>query len=323
VSRKIAYGIILLLTFTVCCIVLTAEPASAWSNGGYSTDPSHPAYGTHDWIAQHALDNLPTVEKQYLLNNLNVYLCGTELPDNGQAPDGIGDTGKHHFYFYANGTVQDDASATRAAQMYQTALTYLKAKDYSDAAKAAGTMSHYVVDIGVWAHVMGASTDWGSETGNNHANYEEYVNRRTSSYKDEFNKYLSYDGALSVISAYDATEELANDTTFDNGQAYNCTWMNQNYGTANPAYWDRAGESLNLAVNYLTDILHTLYLDANPSATPTPSPSPTVSPTPSVPEFPPAIMIPLLIASIFTIVALKQKRKGRDGCCVNLMIAIN
>lgn len=31
-------------------------PGAAWSNGGYSSDPTHPDYGTHDWIAQHALD---------------------------------------------------------------------------------------------------------------------------------------------------------------------------------------------------------------------------------------------------------------------------
>jgi hypothetical protein len=309
VSRKTKYRISLPLAFMICCIVLSAKPASAWSNGGFSTDPSHPAYGTHDWIAQHALDNLPTVEKQYLLDNLNVYLYGTELPDNGQAPDGIGDTAKHHFYFYAIGSVQDDVSGTRAAQVYQTALAYLKVKDYPDAAKTAGIMSHYIVDVGVWAHVMGAGTDWGSEPSSNHADYEEYVDRRTSSYTDQFNKYLSYDGTLSVVSAYDATKDLANNTTFDKGQAYNCTWMNQNYGTGNPAYWNRAGESLNLAVNYLTDVLHTLYTDANPAAAPTSSPSPTISPTPTIPEFPSAMALALLVASIFAIVVLEQKSK--------------
>ena len=53
--------------------------AQCWSNGGYSTDPSHPDYGTHDWIAQHALDWMPTQEKQYILDNLAAYLYGTEL----------------------------------------------------------------------------------------------------------------------------------------------------------------------------------------------------------------------------------------------------
>ena len=42
---------------------------SGWSNGGYSADPANPDYGTHDWIAEHALDWLPQEEKQFLLDN--------------------------------------------------------------------------------------------------------------------------------------------------------------------------------------------------------------------------------------------------------------
>jgi len=302
--KKYAYAIIIILLATA----IGAKPASAWSNGGYSDNPAQPIYGTHDWIAEHALDWLPQQEKQYLIDNKANYLYGTELPDNNQTPDGIGDTPKHHFYFYANGTTQDNASATRAAQMYQTALNYLKAKDYPDAAKAAGTMSHYIADVAVWAHVMSTNTDWGNETGNNHPNYEAYVNRRTGTYTDEFNKYLNYDGTLTTISAYNATKNLANNTTFDNDQQYNCTWMNQNYNVNNPTYWNRAGESLNLAVNCLTDVLHTLYLEANPEATPTASPSPT--PTPTIPEIPTAITLTLLITTISIITKLKQKQKN-------------
>jgi len=86
----------------------------AWSNGGYSSDPSHPDYGTHDWIAQHALDWLPSNEKQYIMDNIALYLYGTELPDNGQAPDGIGDTSKHHIYYSSNGLLVDGSAAIRA-----------------------------------------------------------------------------------------------------------------------------------------------------------------------------------------------------------------
>jgi hypothetical protein len=50
-------------------------------------------------FAQHALDWLPTEEKQYITDNLATYLYGTELPDNNGAIDGIGDTTKHHIYF--------------------------------------------------------------------------------------------------------------------------------------------------------------------------------------------------------------------------------
>ena len=82
----------------------SAAVVSGWSNGGYSADPTHPDYGTHDWIAEHSLDWLPQQEKQFLLDNKASYLYGTELPDNNQAPDGIGDTTKHHVYYSATGS---------------------------------------------------------------------------------------------------------------------------------------------------------------------------------------------------------------------------
>ncbi|HTY75128.1 MAG TPA: zinc dependent phospholipase C family protein, partial [Candidatus Nanoarchaeia archaeon] len=164
----------------------------AWSNGGYSTNPANPVYGTHDWIAQHALDWLPTSEKQYIADNLAAYLYGTELPDNSNAsmPGHIGDTSKHHIYYYSNGSLQDDAAAVRASAEYAIALNLLNSGNYSGAAITAGTMSHYIADVAVWAHVMGASTDWGAETGNNHENYENYVDTRTNSYNDTYSKYL-------------------------------------------------------------------------------------------------------------------------------------
>jgi hypothetical protein len=121
----------------------------AWSNGGYSADPSDPDYGTHDWIAQHALDWLPINEKKYILDNPSAYLYGTELPDNNQVPDGIGDTTKHHVYYNSAEVMTDDAAAVRASAEYSSTLSFLKAKDYAKAAKNAGIMSHYIVDMAV------------------------------------------------------------------------------------------------------------------------------------------------------------------------------
>ena len=185
---------------------LNVRLVCGWSNGGYSNDPASPKYGTHDWIAQHALDWLPTQEKQYLLDNLPSYLYGTELPDNGGAPDGFGDTTKHHVYFSSSGTITDDSSAARANQEYTIALNYLKAQDYADAAKTAGAMTHYISDLGVFGHVMGASTPWGSEM--HHSDYEDYVDARTGSYSgtgtNNFNSYLLFDGSLATLTAYDA-----------------------------------------------------------------------------------------------------------------------
>ena len=293
-KKKISIITILVLSSLIVSFVGSVQ---GWSNGGFSADPSHPDYGTHDWIAQHALDWLPTQEKQYVIDNLAAYLYGTELPDsnNASVPGHIGDTTKHHVYFWANGSLQDDVAADRAAEEYQTALNLLDAGNFSGAALTAGIMSHYIADVAVFAHVMGASTDWGAETGNVHSNYESYVQTRTNAYSDTYNSYLSFDGALSTISAYDAAKNLAFDTTFNGGGIYNCVWMNNNYDTSNPnsPFWIRAGESLNLAVNAVTDTLHTLFVSSNiqpsptptvtatPTPTPTPSPTPTTTPTPS------------------------------------------
>jgi hypothetical protein len=233
-----------------------------WFNGGFSSDPNNPNYGTHDWIAQHALDWLPNEEKQYILDNLATYLYGTELPDNGGAPDGIGDVALHHIYYRANESLQDAVSAVRAQTEYNNALNYIKCGNVTLSVKTLGIMSHYIVDVGVFGHVMAVGTDWGPEM--HHSDYESYVNERTNSYDDEFNTYLAFDGSLDIISAYDAALTLAYDTTFDVDGDLTCVWMDQYYDWSNQTFKNRCGESLNLAVNFLADVLHTFYLATIP-----------------------------------------------------------
>jgi hypothetical protein len=243
-------------------VVAVSSQATAWSNGGYSSDPAHPDYGTHDWIAQHALDWLPASEKQYIVNNLAAYLYGTELPDNGGAADGIGDQTLHHVYYYSDGSLQDDASAVRASGEYQAAKTYLQASNYAMAAKTAGIMSHYIVDPAVFGHVMGASTDWGAEV--HHSDYEDYVTAQMTTYTSSmFDPYLAFDGTLENVTAYDATLQVGYDTTFgDSAGTQSCTWMDTNYDWSNSIFKDSAGASLNRAVNALADVLHTLAVQA-------------------------------------------------------------
>ena len=239
----------------ILCIALEARHASSWSNGGFSSDPTHPVYGTHDWIAQHVLDWLPSDEKQCIQDNLATYLYGTELPDNSGAADGIGDSSLHHFYYRSNGSIQDDISAVRAQTEYNKALNYIQSNNIVTAVKSLGIMSHYIADLSVFGHVMGSGTDWGPEI--HHSDYETYVNERTNNYTDEFNSYLTFDGSLDVVSAYNAASALAYDTTFNPEGGCTCVWMDQNYNWSNPAFKNRVGESLNLAVNCLADVLHT------------------------------------------------------------------
>jgi hypothetical protein len=247
---------IVLIVLIVASAFLAAE-ASGWSNGGYSADPTHPDYGTHDWIAEQALDWLPQQEKQFILDNKAVYLYGTELPDNNQALDGIGDTTKHHVYFSASGSLQDDAAAVRAREEYAKAASAYNAGNRAEAAKRLGVMAHYVADMAVFGHVMGASTAWGAEQ--HHSDYEDYVLDRTNSYSDAFNSFLVYDGSLTSKTAYNAALTLAYDTTFDGSGGLTCVWMDQHYNWNNATFRNRAGQSLNLAVNAVADVLHTFY----------------------------------------------------------------
>ena len=251
--------------FVLACMVLMVAANSAfltvygWNNGGYSQDPNSPKYGTHDWIAEHALDWLPQTEKQFIIENIAIYLYGTELPDNKDAPDGVGDTGKHHVYYYVNESLQDDIGAVRARQEYENALNLYKAGLYADAVKHLGVMTHYISDLAVFGHVMGAKTDWGDEK--HHSDYEDYVERRSNSYEDDFNIFLQFDGSLATISAYEAALSLAYDTTFDVDGNLTCVWMDNNYDWNNPVFKNRCGESLNLAVNLIADVLHTFALE--------------------------------------------------------------
>ncbi|MGP3667342.1 MAG: zinc dependent phospholipase C family protein [Candidatus Bathyarchaeota archaeon] len=248
---------------TLCFTIISlsfVESSYSWSNGGFSKSPLALKYGTHDWIAEHALDWLPNEVKSWIVEYKVYFLYGTELPDNSQAPDGIGDTQLHHIYFSSNGILIDDSAAVRAEATYQQALNYLLSGDYMQAAKYAGAMSHYIADMAVFGHVMGAKTDWGAEK--HHSDYEDYVDGKTSSYNSEFNIFLSFDGELRRISAYEAAVELAYDTTFDkSGRDLTCVWMDKNYDWGNPIFKNRAGESLNLAVNYVADVLYTLYVE--------------------------------------------------------------
>jgi hypothetical protein len=284
----------------VSMLLVVVQPALGWSNGGYSADPAHPDYGTHDWIAQHALDYLPAEEKQYILDNIASYLYGTELPDRPASQGGIGDTTKHHVYYSSSGALVDDASAKRALEEYNETLNFLKVGDYVNASKTAGAMTHYIADMAVFGHVMGAGTAWGTET--HHSDYENYVTDKTTSYQSTFNSYLSFYCNLTILSAYNATVNLAYDTTFGGSSHLSCVWMDGNYNWSNATFSGRCGESLNLAVNAVADVLHTLYLDSPtlsaqptllplptitlPTDTPTSTPTVTPSQTSAVPEFP-------------------------------------
>jgi len=280
----------ILILFSLSFALGNVTIVFGWSNGGFSDDPAEPDYGTHDWIAEHALYWLPPEEGQFILDNNSTYLYGTELPDNWQATDGIGDTFKHHVYYYGNYSVQDNASAVRAQEEYNDAVAYLEVGNLTAAAKSLGAMTHYISDLAVFAHVMGAETDWGNDNKTLHDRYEDYVNTRTNNYDDEFSSFLIFDGELTNVSACDAALTLAYNTTFGVNGNYTCKWMNENYNWSNPVFKNRCGELLNLTVNLVADVLHMFYLEA------------------VIPEFPQNLILPIfLILLTLVVVAIKKK----------------
>jgi len=121
-------------------------------------------------------------------------------------------------------------------------------------------LTHYIADMAVFGHVMGAKIDWGNEI--HHSDYENYVNVRTGAYISSFDAYLQFDGRLVYVSGYDAVLNLAFDTTFGGNNSYGCSWMDANYNWSNPTFAARSEESLNLAVNTVAEFCTRFMLKA-------------------------------------------------------------
>jgi hypothetical protein len=201
------------------------------------------------------------VERKWLDDNLNLFLYGTEYPDNSNASyrntRGYDDSTKHHNYYDSSGFVTDASAATRAREEYGKALTELRAGRNDTAAIYAGSMTHYIADVAVFSHVLTQKND------RNHEAYEEYVRTRTTSYNyGVLESYLVFDDKLENISAYGASISLGRNTFNDNGGIYTARWMDATYDWSNPAFRNRCGESLNLTTNYVADVLHALALAA-------------------------------------------------------------
>jgi hypothetical protein len=256
---KIAISCTMLLLVLLLAIGIQPETI-AWSNGGYSSNPDNPDYGTHDWIADMALA-LQTKDASFLKTTYHArFLLGTEAPDNSAY---IGDSTNHHVYYYSSGDLQDGKSAIRASQMYQIALGYLASQDSSNAAYYIGAMTHYIADVGVFGHTMGSGTDWKSEV--HHSDYENTIQSMTDS--------LSSPTVISLgdSDAYSATLNLANKVTFGGGAIKPNIWMDTNYNWGNSTFVTSAMTSLNLSVAEVAAAVNHLLIEAgSPSALPDP-----------------------------------------------------
>ena len=69
-----------------------------------------------------------------------------------------------------------------------------------------------------------------------------------------FDPYIVFDGVLDDVTAYGATIQIANDTTFDtDGEGRGCIWMDTHYNWSDPEFMAARGESLNPAISAVVD----------------------------------------------------------------------
>lgn len=237
--------------FVLASLVLFCPGAQAWSNGGYSADQNNPDIGTHDWIAKRAVD-IQTRDTTFLkTTHHSRYLLGTEAPDN---PEFIGDTANHHVYFTSGHMLEDDASALRAASFYTAALASIRSGRSDLAAYDLGIMTHYISDVGVFGHTMGAHTDWGAET--HHSDYESEFEARIDALPAPAGM------TLGNADAYNATLDLAEDITFGAGAIRPNTWMDSNYNWADETFFASAMASLNRSVAAVASVINHFMMEA-------------------------------------------------------------
>lgn len=254
-----AAGPLLCLTTTVL----------AWNNGqtgntGTNTtaECSTPPYATHDWIADHALDLLPTEEKAWLLPHKALYLIGTEAPDNrniriscGTPHAGYDDRSQGHSVLW-NGSVTQmitDRPAVRAQQEYDKAVIAFRQGRLGHAAFFLGAMAHYIGDVSQYGH------NYRDEVV--HSAYESWAAGLTPAFNGgTFEAAISLD-SLVRRTPYTATRRVSRVVFAGDEDILPATQMDGLFNTKPPQFVTSAGASLNLGVNELADVLHTFFLN--------------------------------------------------------------
>lgn len=258
-------------------IVAAPSAALAWGNGpagnattNQASECSSPPYATHDWIADHALALLPAEEGAWLLAHEDMYLLGTEAPDNNEIPaacgapdpsNGYDDRIRGHSVEWAadwsgfavvNGVLKDRA-ARRAQEEYDKAGQAFQSGDARAAAYYLGAMAHYMGDASQYGHSVPFE--------DHHSDYENRIKRKTDSFTEGFfEDYIELDG-LVRRRAYTAVKRISKATARGKGSILPASDMDGLYSDQGDAYTDSIGHSLNMGVNELADVLHTFFLN--------------------------------------------------------------
>ena len=283
------------LVLGILCLTFPFNLATSWSNGSYSYDNVNydydTDYGTHDWIAEGALDALMAFDPNNWgwLNDMNrkkIYLVGTEAPDNsgvsmtldGDLVEGRGDTRNHHVYILGIKTnVTEDDSAIRARECGDAAIAAIGANKLNKAAFYLGALTHYLADLAMYAHVA-PNNHWPDyiDFDEHHSTVESRVLTRTNAFdnREEFFRYLSV--TVGNMKPYDAAIDLAwetyQDPTPSESPERDAVWLHNNFfsdwasnyadrasgSSTEQKYYTRIEDSLNNAIEYCASAMNYL-----------------------------------------------------------------
>lgn len=258
------------------------QAVSAWKNGSYADTPEaytySENYGTHDWIADAALDYLLSINSSqwsWLDSRREIFFLGTEAPDNGGidivldgiSVSGFGDTTLHHIYFYENGSVfeNEDDAAIRAKWCGDWADVQISSENWDLAAFYLGAMTHYIADMGMYAHVAANNVaPYYLNFDEFHSTVEGYVNTRSNEVEDPEEFFaielpLSLNGTSPYNAALETAWETYADPTPTLAFSRGTLWMHENFFTGwaltqeareaeinqtKTAYYDRLEETI-------------------------------------------------------------------------------
>ncbi|MHA1314096.1 MAG: hypothetical protein ACTSRB_09335 [Candidatus Helarchaeota archaeon] len=270
---------LILMILAIVSLPTFSSPVMAWNNGDANDRYFDVRFGSHDWLAHKAMNFLDSSNRTWYVDEyITVFLTGTEAPDNASVDlagnlISYGDTAKHHNYYLANhsDTIEnEDDASLRCQEEYDKAVNALNAGNLYSAAFYAGSMTHYLADLGVWGHVMGVASPHGSET--HHSDFEGSAQTRMDDPAETYFS-ISFDGVYnSTISAYQASYEMGLDTDSNGtdgtnpGEQFDCEWLDNNYHAFTVPVDDnferRVQDIINTCVNYLADLLFQLFNDS-------------------------------------------------------------
>jgi len=232
-------------------LVLPYSFGNAWSNGSYAYNQNdydyETDYGTHDWIAEGALEALIEHDEdqwKWLEYREIIFLVGTEAPDNsgvsitldGETLSGFGDTTYHHIYYEEDGSIKnnEDDSALRAKWCGDWADASIESGKLDQAAFYFGAMTHYIADLSMYAHVADNYVyPYNLYFDEHHSTVESRVQSRTNEYDDreEFFKYSQI--IVGNKKPYDAAVDLGwetyKDPTCSEATSRDALWLHENF----------------------------------------------------------------------------------------------